>query len=159
MQEIERKFLVKNHDFKNEATSSSIIRQAFISRHPERTVRVRQYGDKGFLTIKGKSSADGTTRMEWEKEIPLNEAKQLFDLCEPGEIYKERYLVQLKGFTFEIDEFFGENQGLIIAEIELHSANQVFLKPAWLGKEVTGDVRFYNSQLSKNPFSNFKHNI
>ena len=159
MQEIERKFLVKNHDFKNEATSSSIIRQAFISRHPERTVRVRQYGDKGFLTIKGKSSADGTTRMEWEKEIPLNEAKQLFDLCESGEIYKERYLVQLKGFTFEIDEFFGENQGLIIAEIELHSANQVFLKPAWLGKEVTGDVRFYNSQLSKNPFFNFKHNI
>lgn len=159
MQEIERKFLVKNLDFKKEATSSNTIRQAFISRHPERTVRVRQYGDKAFLTIKGKSSEDGTTRTEWEQEISIPDAMQLFDLCESGEIHKKRYLVQLEDFTFEVDEFFGENQGLIIAEIELNSANQAFPKPNWLGKEVTGDVRFYNSQLSKNPFSGFKEDM
>lgn len=159
MQEIERKFLVKNLNFKKEATSSNTIRQAFISRHPERTVRVRQYGEKAFLTIKGNSSEDGTTRTEWEQEISIQDAMQLFDLCESGEIHKERYLVQLEDFTFEVDEFFGENQGLIIAEIELNSANQAFPKPNWLGKEVTGDVRFYNSQLSKNPFSSFKEDI
>ncbi|GGE38589.1 CYTH domain-containing protein [Psychroflexus planctonicus] len=159
MQEIERKFLVNNLDFKKEASSSNTIRQAFISRHPERTVRVRQYGNRAFLTIKGKSSEDGTTRMEWEKEITIAEAKQLFAVCEDGEIHKERYLVQLEDFTFEVDEFFGENKGLIIAEIELSSANQAFPKPAWLGKEVTGDVRFYNSQLSKNPFSGFSDEI
>jgi len=156
MQEIERKFLVKNLDFKKEASSSNTIRQAFISRDPERTVRVRQYGDKGFLTIKGKSSEDGTTRTEWEKEISIADASQLFDLCQPGEIQKERHLVHLENLTFEVDEFFGENHGLIIAEIELDSANQSFPKPTWLGKEVTGDVRFYNSQLSKNPFSGLR---
>lgn len=156
MQEIERKFLVQNMDFKKQASTSQTIRQAFISRNPERTVRVRQYGEKAFLTIKGKSSADGTTRMEWEKEISLDDAKQLFALCEEGEIYKKRYLVEYKNFTFEVDEFFGDSQGLVIAEIELHSADQEFQKPSWLGKEVTGDARFYNSQLSKRGFVHFK---
>ncbi len=159
MQEIERKFLVKNLDFKKQAASSNIIRQAFISRNPERTARVRQYGEKAFLTIKGKSSEDGTTRMEWETEISIKEAEQLFSICEAGEISKKRYLVKIEEFTFEVDEFFGENQGLIMAEIELNSANQEFPKPSWLGKEVTGDVRFYNSQLSKNPFSEFSNLI
>lgn len=156
MIEIERKFLVKNNSFKKEAESHCIIRQAFISNHPERTVRIRQYGEVGYITIKGKSSKDGTSRMEWEKEIPIIEAQELFKLCMPTEIYKKRYLVPNQNFTFEVDEFFGKNEGLILAEIELSSPNQNFPKPEWLGKEVTGDVRFYNSQLSQNPYCNFK---
>lgn len=159
MLEIERKFLVENEDFKKEASGSQFIRQAFISKHPARTVRVRQYGEAAFITIKGLSTSDGTTRMEWEKEITLEEAQQLFALCEPGEIIKRRYLVPFQGFTFEVDEFMGANQGLLLAEIELTSAQQSFPIPAWLGKEVTGDVRFYNSQLSKRSFSDFRHEM
>lgn len=159
MLEIERKFLVKNVAFKGQAISVNIVKQAFISKNPERTVRVRRYGDKGFLTIKGKSSADGTTRMEWEKEISIEEAQDLFKLCEAGEILKKRYIVPFKGFIFEVDEFFGKNEGLLLAEIELNAAQQAFEKPDWLGKEVTGDIRFYNSQLSKNSFNNFKDNL
>lgn len=156
MVEIERKFLVISEEFKNLASKKFRIIQGFLNTHPERTVRIRIKGDQAFLTIKGKSSKNGLTRFEWEKEIPVVEAEELMKLCEPGLIEKMRYLVEIKDHTFEIDEFFGENQGLIVAEIELHSENDTFEKPEWLGEEVTGDVRYYNSQLSKNPFSNWK---
>lgn len=156
MQEIERKFLVKNEDFKSEAFRSNRIVQGFLSTHPERTVRVRIYGEKGFLTIKGLSNQSGTTRFEWEKEISLEEAEELMKLCEPGIIDKIRYEVKNGKHIVEIDEFFGDNQGLIVAEIELKSENESFEKPSWLGEEVTGQEKYYNSQLSKNPYQNWK---
>jgi adenylate cyclase len=155
MVEIERKFLVRSEEFKTQATKKFRIIQGFLNTHPERTVRIRIRGDQAFLTIKGKSSKNGLTRFEWEKEIPVVEAEELMKLCEPGLIEKMRYLVEIKEHTFEIDEFFGENQGLIVAEIELNSENEAFEKPEWLGEEVTGEVRYYNSQLSKNPFINW----
>jgi adenylate cyclase len=120
---------------------------------PERIVRVRINGEKGFITIKGKSNISGTSRYEWEKEIPVNEARELLALCEPGLIDKTRYLVQVGKFTLEVDEFYGENEGLVVAEVELSFEEELFDKPEWLGKEVTGDKRYYNSQLAKNPFS------
>ncbi len=156
MIEIERKFLVRSNEFKNQASKKFRIIQGFLNTHPERTVRVRIRGDQAFLTIKGKSSKNGLTRFEWEKEIPVAEAEELMKLCEPGLIEKTRYLVEIKEHTFEIDEFFGDNKGLIVTEIELHSENDTFEKPEWLGEEVTGDVRYYNSQLIKNPFINWK---
>ncbi|MEZ4857440.1 MAG: CYTH domain-containing protein [Flavobacteriaceae bacterium] len=152
MLEIERKFLVTSEDYQKEATSKSYIIQGFLNSHPNRTVRVRVEGEKGFLTIKGISSKDGTTRFEWETKIPLEEAKKLLPLCEKGIIEKYRYKVFFEGNLFEIDEFLGENQGLIIAEIELNEAHQAFEKPNWLGEEVTGQAKYYNSQLSKKPF-------
>lgn len=147
--EIERKFLVKG-DFKALATSKVDIAQGYLSTAPERTVRVRTWNDKGFLTIKGKSSDSGMSRYEWEKEIPLAEAKELLLLCLPTIIEKTRYLVPEKnGLTFEVDEFFGAHQGLIMAELELPSEDATFVAPEWLGEEVTGNVRYYNSYLSK----------
>jgi CYTH domain-containing protein len=156
MVEIERKFLVRSDEFKTQAYKKFRIVQGFLNTHPERTVRIRIRGDQAFLTIKGKSSKNGLTRFEWEKEIPIAEAEELMKLCEPGLIKKTRYLVEIKNHTLEIDEFFGENHGLIVAEIELNSENDTFEKPEWLGEEVTGDVRYYNSQLSKKPFSNWE---
>lgn len=156
MVEIERKFLVRSEEFKTQASQKYRIIQGFLNTHPERTVRIRIMGDQAFLTIKGKSSKNGLTRFEWEKEIPVSEAGELMKLSEPGIIEKMRYLVEIKEHTFEIDEFFGANQGLIVAEIELHSENDTFENPEWLGEEVTGDVRYYNSQLSKKPFSSWK---
>ncbi|SKB50310.1 CYTH domain-containing protein [Salegentibacter holothuriorum] len=155
MQEIERKYLVVSADFKKEAFKNIHIKQGFLNTDPERTVRLRITGDKAFLTIKGKSSKNGLSRFEWEKEIDINEAKALFELCEPGIIEKTRYLVKAGDFVFEIDEFYGENKGLIVAEIELNKETDTFKKPNWLGQEVTGQVKYYNSQLSKNPFKNW----
>lgn len=155
MQEIERKFLVVSEDFKNEAFKNFRIKQGFLNTHPERTVRLRITGNKAFLTIKGKSSKKGLSRFEWEKEIDINEAEALFELCEPGIIEKTRYLVKAGDFVFEIDEFYGENQGLKVAEIELNKETDTFEKPRWLGTEVTGEIKYYNSQLSKNPFKNW----
>lgn len=154
--EIERKFLVNSNDFKKEASKSYIIKQGFLNSHEERTVRVRLKKDKGYLTIKGKSSEDGLVRFEWETEITKQEAEQLLALCEKGIIDKIRYEVHLGNHTFEIDEFFGCNEGLIIAEVELRSKNENFEKPDWLAKEVTGDIRYYNSQLSKQPYNTWK---
>lgn len=151
-QEIERKFLVKE-GYKQYAFTHTRITQGYLSSVPERIVRVRTNGDKGFLTIKGVLSLSGMSRYEFEKEIPLNEAHELLALCEPGIIDKTRYLVQVGKFTFEVDEFYGENEGLVIAEIELSSEEELFDIPLWLGKEVTGDKRYYNSKLAKNPFS------
>jgi len=152
MIEIERKFLVKSESFKKEAQKNTKISQGYLNSNPERAVRIRIKEDKGFLTIKGKSNDSGTSRFEWEKEIDINEAEALLQLCEKGVIDKTRYEVLIGKHTYEVDEFYGENEGLIIAEIELSDEQEEFLKPNWLGKEVTGDNRYYNSQLSKNPF-------
>lgn len=152
MIEIERKFLVKSETFKSEAFNSYSIKQGFLNSHKERTVRVRLKNDKGFLTIKGKSTVNGLSRFEWEKEISKSEAESLLILCEKGIIDKIRYEVKCGNHIFEVDEFFGNNEGLIIAEIELNSEHEAFKKPNWIGEEVTGDVRYYNSQLSLNPF-------
>ncbi len=148
-QEIERKFLVKGH-FKPDSVKNTRIIQGYLSSVPERTVRVRVKGDKGFLTIKG--IASGASRYEWEREIPVKEAEDLLKICEPGVIDKIRYLVKSGKHTFEVDEFFGENQGLIIAEVELNAEDEVFEKPSWLGEEVTGYTKYYNSMLMKKPY-------
>lgn len=158
-QEIERKFLVKDDSFKKDAFKSTRIVQGYLSSVPERTVRVRIKGDKGYLTVKGIGNASGASRFEWEIEIPKEDAENLLKICEPGVIDKTRYLVKAGNHTFEVDEFYGDNEGLTIAEVELESEDQEFEKPAWLGKEVTGDTRFYNSMLMKNPFKNWKHEL
>lgn len=152
MIEIERKFLVKNNSFKNEAFKKIHIKQGFLNSDKERTVRVRLTDSQGFLTVKGLSGNNGLSRFEWEKEISKTDAETLFELCEKGLIEKTRHLVETGNHIFEIDEFFGDNEGLIIAEIELNHATELFKKPAWLGEEVTGNIKYYNSQLSKQPY-------
>lgn len=156
MLEIERKFLVTSEDFKKEAFAQNRIAQGYLSSVPERTVRVRLKGDKGFLTIKGATNESGLSRFEWEKEIPVDEARELLKLCEKGVIDKTRFEVKMGNHIIEIDEFYGENQGLVMAEIELGSETETFEKPNWLGKEVTNDHRYYNSYLSKNPYKNWR---
>jgi adenylate cyclase len=151
-QEIERKFLVKG-DFKSFSQKQTRITQGYLSSVPERTVRVRIKGEKGFLTIKGIGNATGASRYEWEKEITPEEAAELLKICEPGVIDKTRFLVKAGKHTFEVDEFYGENQGLVVAEIELGDEGESFEKPDWLGEEVTGDVRYFNSMLMKKPFT------
>lgn len=152
MIEIERKFLVNSDAFLKLFKAQNRIIQGYLSSVPERTVRVRIKGQKGYLTIKGKSNEGGLSRMEWEKEIEVKEAEQLLKICESGVIDKIRYDIEIDKHTFEVDVFEGENKGLTIAEIELQSENESFEKPDWLGKEVTGDQRYYNAFLSKNPF-------
>lgn len=153
--EIERKFLVSG-EFKKLASKETRIVQGYLSSVPERTVRVRIKGDKGFITIKGIGNASGASRYEWEKEIPKNEVEELLKICEPGVIDKTRYLVKVGEHTFEVDEFYGENNGLVLAEIELSTESEKFVKPEWLGEEVTGDTKYYNSMLMKNPFTKWK---
>ena len=153
--EIERKFLVRNEDFIKESFKKERIMQGFLSSVPERTVRVRVIGEKGFLTVKGIGNDSGTTRFEWEKEISVKEANQLFSLCEPGVIDKIRYFVNCGPHVFEVDVFYLDNEGLILAEVELQDENETFIKPAWLAKEVTGQVKYYNSLLVKKPFKNW----
>jgi len=153
--EIERKFLVKDK-FKQEVIKEIRITQGYLSSVPERTVRVRVKGNKGFLTVKGIGNKSGASRFEWEKEISVEDAQSLLEICEPGIIDKTRYIVPEKsGLKFEVDEFYGDNDGLTIAEIELPAEDHEFTKPEWLGEEVTGDVRYYNSMLMKNPFRNW----
>lgn len=153
MIEIERKFLVLSNDFINESSSQKRIVQGYLSSTPERTVRVRIKGDKGYLTIKGKSSTNGTTRLEWEREISVMDAETLLNICESGIIDKVRYEVKVGHHVYEVDIFSGENDGLVMAEIELESETETFEKPTWLGQEVTNDERYYNAYLSKNPFT------
>jgi CYTH domain-containing protein len=155
MIEIERKFLVTSDKFKTEAFTKHEIAQGYLNSNPERTVRIRIKGESGFLTIKGKSNETGVSRLEWETEIALAEAKPLLALCEKGVIHKTRYEVKVGKHVFEVDEFHGDNEGLLIAEIELSSEDEIFKKPDWLGAEVTNDVRYYNSYLSNNPFKNW----
>ena len=151
-QEIERKFLVKDDSYRQLAKSSSRICQGYICSARGRTVRVRIRGEKGYLTIKGPSDAAGIGRYEWEKEIPLAEAEELMRLCEPGRIDKTRYLVEAGRHTWEVDEFYGENQGLVVAEVELSSEDEMVEPPAFVGEEVTGQVKYYNSFLMKEPY-------
>lgn len=155
MLEIERKFLVTSDSYKKEAFSKKRIIQGYLSSNPERTVRVRIKENKAYLTIKGSSNASGMSRFEWEKEIAVDEAKNLLLLCEKGVIDKTRFEVKVGSHTYEVDEFYGENEGLEMAEIELKSETEEFEKPDWLGKEVTNDKRYYNSYLSKNPYQNW----
>ena len=152
LQEIERKFLVSG-DFKPFVSKNIRITQGYLSSVPERTVRVRIKGDKGYITIKGAGDENGVSRFEWEKEIPISEAQELLKLCEPGVIDKTRYLVPFGNHIFEVDEFYGENEGLTVAEIELASEDEYFEKPSWLGQEVTGDLKYYNAMLAKNPYT------
>jgi len=150
--EIERKFLVIG-DFKNQATKETRIIQGYLSSVPERNVRVRIMGEKGFLTIKGIGNESGASRFEWEKEIPIADARDLLEICEPGIIDKTRFIIpEKRGLKFEVDEFYADNLGLTIAEIELPSEDHEFERPDWLGKEVTGEVRYYNSMLMKIPY-------
>jgi len=155
MIEIERKFLVKSEAFKKEAFKQTRISQGFLNTDKARTVRVRLKGVQGFITIKGASSESGLSRFEWEKEIPKQEAEALLELCEPSIIDKTRYEIKLGQHIYEVDEFYGDNSGLIVAEIELNTETETYIKPDWLGNEVTGDVKYYNSQLSKNPFKSW----
>lgn len=152
--EIERKFLVVGDDFRRQAYASDDIKQGYILSSHGRTVRVRLRGGRGYLTIKGPSSDNGLSRYEFEKEISREDAEQLFLLCEPGVIEKTRYLVKSSDgrHVFEVDEFFGDNEGLIMAEVELGAADETFEKPDFIGQEVTGDRRYYNGHLRLNPY-------
>lgn len=154
--EIERKFLV-NGEFKSLAYAHARLTQGYISTAPGRTVRIRMDENKGYLTIKGAPNASGVSRYEWEKEIPLQDAHELMKLCEPGIIDKTRYLIKSGKHTFEVDEFYGENEGLIMAEVELEEEYESFIKPDFIGEEVTGDKRYYNSQLMKHPYSRWNN--
>ncbi len=158
--EIERKFLVTG-EFKSQTFQSDRIIQGYIASGNGRTVRVRIRGEKGYLTIKGPSNSLGLARYEWEKEIPLQEARELLLICEPGVIDKTRYLV--KGpdgrHTWEVDEFYGDNEGLVMAEVELESEDDPYEKPAFIGREVTGDRRFYNSHMRHFPFKLWKDQL
>lgn len=155
MLEIERKFAVKSTNFLANAKESYKITQGYLNTDKNRTVRVRTKGNKGFITVKGISSADGLSRFEWEKEIDINDAEALLLLCEDFVIDKTRYLIPFETVVFEVDVFEGANKGLVIAEVELETADQQFEKPDWLGDELTGDERYYNAYLSNVPFTSW----
>ena len=155
MEEIERKFLVRNTDFMKAAKSKVLIVQGFLNTEPERTIRIRKKGNKAQLTVKGLSSEDGLSRFEWEHDIMASEAEQLFELCEPYLIRKTRYEIEVGEVVYEVDVFHDRNKGLIIAEVELESKEQEFDRPDWIGEEVTGQIRYYNSFISKNPYDSW----
>ena len=150
--EIERKFLVKNNSFKQESFAEKSMKQGYLNSNKNRTVRIRITDDKAFITVKGNSNSTGVSRFEWEKEIDKLEAEELLLLCETTIIEKNRFYVKNHQHVYEIDEFFGDNYGLIIAEVELKKEDEAYTKPLWLGEEVTGQKKYYNSKLSKNPF-------
>ena len=158
--ETERKFLVVG-DFKSQSYNATRIQQGYIASNNGRTVRVRIRGDKGYLTIKGPSGLKGITRYEFDTEIPLDDARELMEICEPGIIDKTRYLVKSPDgrHTWEIDEFYGDNEGLVLAEVELSHESEEFQKPDFIGREVTGDRRFYNSHMRSYPFKLWKEEI
>lgn len=154
-QEIERKFLVLNDSYKRESFSHSHIQQGYITSERGRTVRIRIRDEQAFITIKGPSLDGGLSRYEFEQEIPMEDARQLMKLCEPGIIDKTRWLVKSGSHTFEVDEFFGDNQGLVMAEVELRAIDDSVVIPPFIGKEVTGDRRYYNSQLRQHPYKDW----
>lgn len=154
--EIERKFLVKNDTYKKESQTQKKIKQGYLNSDKNRTVRIRISNNKAFITIKGVSNSIGTTKFEWEKEIQKQEAEGLLLLCEPTIIEKTRYLVNAGNHIFEVDEFYGDNIGLVIAEIELNTEFESFIKPNWLDNEVTGNIKYYNSNIRKHPFKDWK---
>ena len=153
--EIERKFLVKG-EFKSKAFTHRRIVQGYLSSVPKRVVRIRIKGDEAYLTVKSTVSGNGLTRFEWEKEISVEDAETMLTFCEKEIIEKTRYLVKVGAHIFEVDEFYGSNEGLFVAEVELQSEDEEFEKPDWLGEEVTHDVRYYNSMLVKNPYSKWE---
>ena len=153
--EIERKFLVKNNSFKQESFAKKSMKQGYLNSNKNRTVRIRITDDKAFITVKGNSNSTGVSRFEWEKEIDKLEAEELLLLCETTIIEKNRFYVKSHQHVYEIDEFFGDNYGLIIAEVELKNEDEAYTKPLWLGEEVTGQKKYYNSKLSKNPFKDW----
>lgn len=153
--EIERKFLVTTDAFKQVSQSKKYIKQGFLNSDANRVVRVRIIDKNAYLTIKGKSNNSGTSRFEWEKEISVSDAQELFLLCEEGIIEKTRYFHNYKNQIIEIDVFLGDNEGLIVAEVELKHENDHFEKPNYFGKEVTGEKKYYNAVLSKNPFKHW----
>ncbi|CAI8170850.1 MAG: Inorganic triphosphatase [Polaribacter sp. SA4-10] len=153
--EIERKFLVKNNSFKQESFAEKSMKQGYLNSNKNRTVRIRITDDKAFITVKGNSNSTGVSRFEWEKEIDKLEAEELLLLCETTIIEKNRFYVKSHQHVYEIDEFFGDNYGLIIAEVELKNEDEAYTKPLWLGEEVTGRKKYYNSKLSKNPFKDW----
>jgi len=156
MIEIERKFLVNSDAYRAEASSIITITQGYLNSDPERSVRIRLTDQSGFITVKGKSNESGLSRFEWEKEISKTEAEALLKLCEKTIISKTRYEVAVGNHLFEVDEFSGDNKGLVVAEVELGSEDEKFSKPDWLADEVTGDLKYYNSNLSNTPFCNWK---
>ena len=152
--ETERKFLVRNQEYKSLGTKH-YIHQGFLSTDKERVVRIRVFDEQAFITVKGKNT--GATRTEFEYEIPLEDAKFMLEqICVRPTIEKYRYNINYEGFTWEVDEFLGENEGLLVAEIELEVADQEFSLPGWVGEEVTADPRYYNANLVKNPYKNWK---
>lgn len=155
MIEIERKFLVRNENYKKQATHQFQIAQGYLNTDPHRTVRVRVKGDKGYINVKGIGNASGTTRFEWEKEIDVTEAQALLEMCEETIIDKIRYEVPYGNHLYEVDEFKGQNDGLVVGEIELSSEDEDFDKPDWLGEEITGQDKYYNSYLSNTPYKNW----
>lgn len=158
-QEIERKFLVCDDSYKSMAYGKKRIKQGYICSERGRTVRVRIQNEEGYLTIKGPSDAAGMSRYEWEHALSLQEAEELMKLCEPGMIDKTRYLVRCGTHVFEVDEFYGDNQGLVVAEVELGSEDEAFDRPSFLGEEVTGQVKYYNSFLMKFPYRKWAENL
>jgi len=156
MIEIERKFLVNSNNYRTEASSVITITQGYLNSDPERSVRIRLTNQTGFLTVKGKSNTSGLSRFEWEKELSKTEAEALLKLCENTIISKTRYNVPVGAHVFEVDEFLGDNSGLVVAEVELGSEDESFSKPDWLGEEVTGITKYYNSSLSTTPVCNWK---
>lgn len=156
MIEIERKFLVNSNSYRTEASSVITITQGYLNSDPERSVRIRLTNQTGFLTVKGKSNTSGLSRFEWEKELSKTEAEALLKLCENTIISKTRYNVPVGAHVFEVDEFLGDNSGLVVAEVELGSEDEPFSKPDWLGEEVTGITKYYNSSLSTTPVCNWK---
>ena len=153
--EIERKFLVLDDTFKTLSSEKKYIKQGFLNSNKNRVVRVRILDDAAFLTVKGISNESGTSRFEWEKQISVDDAQELMQLCEPGMVEKYRYFHKIGAHTFEIDEFIGENEGLVIAEVELQNENDFFEKPDYLGEEVTGNQKYYNSNLSQFPYKSW----
>ena len=156
MIEIERKFLVSSKAYRTQASSIITMTQGYLNSDSERSVRIRLTDQSGFITVKGKSNESGLSRFEWEKEISKTDAEALLKLCEKTIISKTRYEVAVGDHLFEVDEFLGDNKGLVMAEVELDSEDEKFSKPDWLAEEVTGDLKYYNSNLSNSPFCNWK---
>ena len=154
--EIERKFLVKGNDYRNEAYKYYDMVQGYIAHENGRSVRIRITNTESLITIKGPTDAKGMSRYEWNHTIDKRDAVELMELCQGSKIEKRRYLVHSGPHVFEIDEFHGENEGLVIAEVELTSENEVFQKPDFIGDEVTGDKRYYNAHLTRDPYKNWK---
>lgn len=149
--EIERKFLVVG-EFKHLAHNRTHIEQGYFLTEPGKTVRIRIRDDKAYLTIKGPSDKAGLARYEFETEVSIEDGRELMKLCMPGKVQKDRWLIENGKHTIEVDEFFGDNEGLVMAEIELSDENEEYVKPAFLGKEVTGDKRFYNKYMLRRPY-------